>query len=189
MPAVFGATDSAARCLTCASSTPTHPLQDQLLWPANSSNTRRRSGDNTSNEFGTSKEHLLYHWSSPFLEEWPEPPCWPSSGWQACSPRNWAWATLQRWMSCGVVYRLRFCVRPSLLSVDHAGGFLAPTSSLRLHLLRQGWRPRAVLTTLSRYFSLFPPLYLSRDLCLLVSFFTFFRRITGGAIVLVIEQA
>ena len=50
VPAVFGATDSAARCLTCASSTPTHPLQDQLLWPANSSNTRRRSGDNTSNE-------------------------------------------------------------------------------------------------------------------------------------------
>ena len=31
VPAVFGATDSAARCLTCASSTPTHPLQDQLL--------------------------------------------------------------------------------------------------------------------------------------------------------------
>ena len=86
------------------------------------------------------------------------------------------WATLQRWMSCGVVYRLRFCVRPSLLSVDHAGGFLAPTSSLRLHLLRQGWRPRAVLTTLSRYFSLFPPLYLSRDLCLLVSFFTFLEE-------------
>ena len=73
-------------------------------------------------------------------------------------------------------YRLRFCVRPSLLSVDHAGGFLAPTSSLRLHLLRQGWRPRAVLTTLSRYFSLFPPLYLSHDLCLLVSFFTFLEE-------------